>query len=43
MLCIPSKHWGWSAIALGVGCLHSDRKYSYENVSMKLLKRFGLI
>ena len=27
ILCIPSKHWGWSAIALGIGCLHSDRKY----------------
>ena len=21
MPCIPSKHWGWSRIAIGVGCL----------------------
>ena len=21
ILCIPSKHWGWSCIAIGVGCL----------------------
>ena len=21
ILCIPSKHWGWSCIVIGVGCL----------------------
>ena len=24
--CIPSKHWGWSCIFIGVGCL---QKYWY--------------
>ena len=23
ILCIPSKHWGWSCIVIGVGCLPS--------------------
>ena len=27
--CIPSKHWGWSCIVIGVGCLQRNLKMRF--------------